>query len=120
MIRAKSLRLVSITLYPSLKHLRTADTDESFPSPDPAIANEIALICEKLGLDAVELIHAANTHYPRNSIPVPSPGVGGACLTKDPYLLYASVKKKGYAPNLILETRKLNEGIVFNIKEETK
>lgn len=80
-----------------------------------AYSNEIAMICERLNLDAVELISAANTHYPRNNIPVPSPGVGGACLSKDPHILYDFSKKAGYAPELIKEGRNINEKIPGNI-----
>ena len=53
--------------------------------------------------DIDEIIHAANIHYPRNNIPVPSPGVGGACLSKDPHILIELSKKAGYYPKLIAE-----------------
>ena len=75
-----------------------------------AYANEIALVAEHIGLDIDEVIHAANIHYPRNNIPVPSPGVGGACLTKDPYILIDFSNNVGYPPNLIAEARRINEG----------
>ncbi|MFC1612669.1 nucleotide sugar dehydrogenase, partial [Patescibacteria group bacterium] len=65
-------------------------------------ANELALICDKFNLDANEVIEAANSGYPRNKIASPSPGVGGYCLTKDPYILADAVEKKGYSPKLIL------------------
>ena len=42
-----------------------------------SFANEMALISEHLKLDINEVIKASNIHYPRNNIPVPSPGVGG-------------------------------------------
>ena len=50
--------------------------------------NELALVCETLSVSAHELVHKCNYEYPRASLPIPSPGVGGYCLTKDP-LLYA-------------------------------
>ncbi|OGQ06061.1 MAG: hypothetical protein A2W61_01320 [Deltaproteobacteria bacterium RIFCSPLOWO2_01_44_7] len=58
-----------------------------------AFANEMALLCESLGLDATEVIDLANLGYERNTIPRPG-FVGGPCLTKDPYLLTKSVDKK--------------------------
>ena len=76
-----------------------------------AYSNEIAIICEKLGLNAIELINAANVHYPRNNIPVPSPGVGGACLSKDPHILTYFSRISGYNPKLIEEGRNVNEKI---------
>jgi len=51
-----------------------------------AFANEVSKICDGLNVNAFKLIEAANEGYPRNPIPMPSPGVGGICLAKDPYL----------------------------------
>ena len=50
-----------------------------------ALTNEIALACEKIGADVIEVINAAKKDYPRNAgILKPGPGVGGSCLNKDP------------------------------------
>ncbi|MGV0714062.1 nucleotide sugar dehydrogenase [Mycolicibacterium sp. XJ662] len=55
-----------------------------------ALANELAKLCDRLGMDALQVIEAANT-MPKGSGPVnilrPSMGVGGYCLTKDPWFL---------------------------------
>lgn len=51
-----------------------------------SFANEVSRICDGLNVNAFKLIDAANEGYPRNPIPMPSPGVGGICLAKDPYL----------------------------------
>lgn len=56
-----------------------------------AFANQIGLLAESVNIDAFDLISKANAGYPRNKIPLPSPGVGGYCLTKDPYLLENSI-----------------------------
>lgn len=60
--------------------------DNTYRDVKFSFSNQLALISEKLGLDIHEVINAANVHYPRNNIPVPSPGVGGACLSKDPHI----------------------------------
>ena len=74
-----------------------------------AYANEIAAICEACGVDAIEAITAANRDYARNNVPLPSPGVGGPCLTKDPHLLASAARRAGY-PALLLEvSRRVNE-----------
>lgn len=52
-----------------------------------AYSNQIGLICQKYKISAKKTIEYSNYNYPRNKIPVPSPGVGGPCLTKDPYIL---------------------------------
>ena len=52
-------------------------------------ANELALLCEDLQIDAFDLISNCNIGYKRMNMPLPSPGVGGYCLSKDP-ILYAN------------------------------
>lgn len=83
--------------------------DNSYRDVRFAYANEIALICETLKLDARECIRKANFGYSRNSIPEPSPGVGGPCLSKDPHILVHVSKQFGFEPNLIMHSRWLNE-----------
>lgn len=51
-----------------------------------AFANGVALVSHEYNVDVNKLIQASNYGYERNHIPLPSPGVGGYCLTKDPYL----------------------------------
>jgi UDP-N-acetyl-D-mannosaminuronic acid dehydrogenase len=55
-----------------------------------ALANELAKVCDRLGMDALQVIEAANT-MPKGGNPVnilrPSMGVGGYCLTKDPWFV---------------------------------
>jgi UDP-N-acetyl-D-mannosaminuronic acid dehydrogenase len=76
-----------------------------------AYANQMALLCEGLGLDLVPLVRAANQGYNRNRIPVPSPGVGGACLSKDPYILASVCESAGVDPSLFLLGRRINESL---------
>lgn len=52
-----------------------------------SFSNNLALIASRYNLDINSAIKAANKGYKRNNIPLPSPGVGGYCLTKDPHLL---------------------------------
>jgi len=81
-------------------------------------ANEMALICKELGLDMVKIVTAANLGYTRDRIPVPSPGVGGACLTKDPYLLIHSCKDIKCQPEIVRQARVINEFIPRKIADE--
>jgi len=64
--------------------------NNSFRDLSFAFSNGVALLADRYNLDARRLINAANEGYPRNPVPRPSPGVGGYCLTKDPWL-YGSV-----------------------------
>ena len=85
--------------------------DNSYRDIRFAFANELSLITESLGLDANEVIRSANLHYPRNNVPVPSPGVGGACLSKDPHILVDVARQGGYEPKVIPSGRFVNEAI---------
>lgn len=55
-----------------------------------ALANELAKVCDRIGMDVLQVIDAANT-MPKGShdvnILMPSMGVGGYCLTKDPWFV---------------------------------
>jgi UDP-N-acetyl-D-mannosaminuronic acid dehydrogenase len=50
-------------------------------------SNYFIQICQSYNLDLNSLIESSNRGYPRSGIPLPSPGVGGPCLTKDSYFL---------------------------------
>jgi nucleotide sugar dehydrogenase len=90
----------------AVKLLNNAFRDVSF-----AFANEIAQLSSAHGISARKVIRAANDGYPRNPIPLPSPGVGGMCLVKDPWLLVAS-GKRGVKPRLPKLSREINEDMV--------
>lgn len=74
-----------------------------------SFGNEIALIAQSHNIDPMEVISAANSDYPRPNLAIPG-FVGGACLSKDPYIMCASVDlKKNKALFLIPSARQLNE-----------
>ena len=73
-----------------------------------AFANETAQICEAMNVNAFNLIRAANEGYPRDRIPLPSPGVGGICLSKDPHLYSQPRLAISQAPILGKASRQIN------------
>lgn len=81
-----------------------------------AYANEVALICEKLSINAFEVIKAANLGYARSNIPIPG-FVGGACLEKDPYILCEVSEKMGFEPRLVKGARELNETLPKHVAQ---
>jgi len=81
--------------------------ENTFRDLNIAYANLLALIAEKLGIDVYEAIRLANTH-PRVDIHWPGAGVGGPCLTKDPYML-VKVGEGVYGVELIELARGINE-----------
>ena len=74
-------------------------------------SNEIALIAENVGANALNAIHSANYNYPRASIPMPGP-VGGPCLSKDTTILFNGVSDSQIELNsVMLAARRTNEYI---------
>ena len=75
-----------------------------------ALANELALLSEQLGVDVLEVIHAANT-LPKGqhnvNILFPGSGVGGSCLVKDPWF----VADLGDAHGLNLKTPRVSREV---------
>lgn len=70
-----------------------------------ALANELAIISEKIGIDAWEVIKYANRH-PRVNIMQPGPGVGGHCLAVDPWFIVESVPEEA---RIIKLARQIND-----------
>ena len=79
--------------------------ENTFRDVNIALANEFALVAEKLGVDVWEAIEAAN-HHPRVNFLRPGPGVGGHCIAVDPWFIV------GAAPEitpLIVASRSVND-----------
>lgn len=73
------------------------------------LTNELALSCEKIGVDVLEVIRAAKLDYPRNAgILFPGPGVGGSCLNKDPFILRGVLKRSGLDLRMIKAAEEVN------------
>lgn len=71
-----------------------------------AIANEFARLAEKFGVDVWEAIRLANLH-PRINILSPGPGVGGHCISVDPWFLVETAPELA---TLIYQARQVNDG----------
>ncbi len=79
--------------------IRTAEmtkvAENTYRAVNIAFANELAKICRYEGLDVYEVIRICNLH-PRVNILQPGPGVGGHCISVDPWFLvgdYPSLAK---------------------------
>ena len=72
-----------------------------------AFANELARLCHRGGMDVNEIIRVANMH-PRVNILSPGPGVGGHCISVDPWFLVGDYPD---VVNLILQARRINDGM---------
>lgn len=81
-------------------------TENSFRDVNIAFANELSLICDRLGIDVWELIELAN-HHPRVNILQPGPGVGGHCIAVDPWFIVSAAPEEA---KLIKLARDVNDG----------
>jgi UDP-N-acetyl-D-mannosaminuronic acid dehydrogenase len=86
--------------------------NNSFRDLSFAFSNGLSLVCDKYNIDSGNLIEIANYGYPRNSIPKPSPGVGGYCLTKDPLIL-ASIDFDSDFSKLSVIGRRINSNLSY-------
>ncbi|MDW7972581.1 MAG: UDP-N-acetyl-D-mannosamine dehydrogenase [Thermodesulfovibrio sp.] len=81
-----------------------------------AFANELSMICDKLGINVWEVISLAN-HHPRVKILQPGPGVGGHCIAVDPWFIVYQGKELA---RLIKTAREVNlyktEWVINKIK----
>jgi UDP-N-acetyl-D-mannosaminuronic acid dehydrogenase len=101
---------------------RTAEmcklTENSFRDVNIAFANELSIICGKLGIDVWELIALANRH-PRVNVLRPGPGVGGHCIAVDPWFIVHSAPEEA---KLIKSAREVNDRkphwVLENVKQE--
>jgi UDP-N-acetyl-D-mannosaminuronic acid dehydrogenase len=81
-------------------------SENAYRDVNVAYANELANVCERLGLDAWEVIGLANQH-PRVEILRPGPGVGGHCIAVDPWFIVATAPED---TPLIRAAREVNDG----------
>lgn len=83
-------------------------------------SNEVALIAESIGANALDAIRAANYNYPRASIPMPGP-VGGPCLSKDTTILFNGISDSQISLNsVMLAARRTNEHIEERLLDALK
>jgi len=75
--------------------------ENTFRMVNIGLVNEIALMCDRLGLDVWEVIGAAKTK-PFGFMPFyPGPGLGGHCIPIDPFYLSWKAKQYGFEPRFI-------------------
>ena len=82
--------------------------ENTFRAVNIALANELALMCDKLGISVWEVIEAASSK-PFAFLPhYPGPGLGGDCIPVVPHFLAARLREYGYSPQLIEAAHEIN------------
>ena len=74
-----------------------------------AFINEVAMICDKMGIDTDEVISGMNTKW--NALGFKPGLVGGHCIGVDPYYLTNAAEMLGYHSQIILNGRKVNDSM---------
>ncbi|MBI2436115.1 MAG: nucleotide sugar dehydrogenase [Candidatus Hydrogenedentes bacterium] len=115
--RARSLYETFVEGELFLTDATTAETvkllENTFRDVNIALANEAALLCERLGVDFWEVARFANRH-PRVNVHQAGPGVGGHCISVDPWFL---VEADPEAAQLIRLARERNDAMPEHVAE---
>ncbi|MGI6249152.1 MAG: nucleotide sugar dehydrogenase [Acutalibacteraceae bacterium] len=94
-----------------LTDIRTAEmtkvVENTYRDVNIAFANELAKICRSDNMDVYEIIRIASKH-PRVNILQPGPGVGGHCISVDPWFLVGDYPEH---TKLILSARQINDSM---------
>lgn len=91
---------------------RVAETakihENTFRAVNIALANELALMCDKLGISAWEVIEAAATKPFAFLTHYPGPGLGGDCIPIVPHYLAWRLREYGYSAQMIEAAHEVN------------
>ena len=82
--------------------------ENTFRSVNIALANEMALMCQALGINVWEVIEAARTKPFGFMAFYPGPGLGGHCIPVDPHYLTWKARLNGLEPRLIEVAGQIN------------
>lgn len=74
-----------------------------------AFVNEVAMICDRMGIDTDEVIYGMNSKW--NALGFKPGLVGGHCIGVDPYYLTNAAERLGYHSQIILNGRKVNDSM---------
>lgn len=85
--------------------------ENTFRNINVALANEMAILCNKMGIDVWEVIDAAATK-PYGFMPFyPGPGLGGHCIPIDPWYLTWKAREYSYHTKLIETAGEINDSM---------
>ncbi len=86
-----------------------------YRSVNIALVNELAILCERMGIDVWEVVRAAATK-PFGFMPFsPGPGVGGHCIPVDPYYLAWKAKAFDFNTKFIALAAEINENMPYYV-----
>lgn len=93
--------------------------ENTFRAVNIALVNELALLCDRMGIDVWEVLDAANTK-PFGIMPFyPGPGVGGHCIPIDPHYLEWKAKEFNFDTHFIALAGEINRKMPEFVREKT-
>ncbi|WDU55162.1 Vi polysaccharide biosynthesis UDP-N-acetylglucosamine C-6 dehydrogenase TviB [Taylorella equigenitalis] len=110
-IKAGTHKASSIRVAEAAKVIENTQRDVNI-----ALINELALLCNRLGIDTEDVLEAAGTKW--NFLPFRPGLVGGHCIGVDPYYLTHKAQSIGYHPEIILAGRRLNDSMGRYVVEQ--
>ena len=75
------------------------------------LVNELAMLCDRMGIDVWEVIDAAKTKPYGFTAFYPGPGLGGHCIPLDPYYLSWKAREYGFHTSMIEASMTVNDGM---------
>jgi UDP-N-acetyl-D-glucosamine dehydrogenase len=93
--------------------------ENTFRSVNIGLVNEVALMCDRLGLDVWEVIEAASTKPFGYMKFTPGPGIGGHCIPIDPLYLSWKLKSLNYQARFIELADAVNSAMPDHVVERT-
>lgn len=103
-IKAGTFPVSSIKTAEAVKVIENSQRDINI-----AFMNEIAMICDRMGIDTAEVLDGMNTKW--NALGFRPGLVGGHCIGVDPYYLTSAAEALGYHSQIILNGRKVNDSM---------
>ncbi|MGC8227808.1 nucleotide sugar dehydrogenase [Pseudobacillus badius] len=85
--------------------------ENTFRNINIALANEMAILCNKMGIDVWEVIDAAATKPYGFMAFYPGPGLGGHCIPIDPWYLTWKAREYNYHTKLIETAGEINDSM---------
>jgi len=107
-VSAGTHRAASIKIAEFAKVLENTQRDINI-----ALINEIALICDRIGVDTQDVLKAAGTKW--NFLPFRPGLVGGHCIGVDPFYIAHKAEEVGYHPHVIHSGRRVNDGMGVHV-----
>jgi len=94
--------------------------ENTFRATNIALANELAIMCDRLNIDVWEVIDAASTK-PFGFMPFyPGPGIGGHCIPIDPQYLSWKMKQLDYDARFISLAEEINSSMPLFVLEKSQ